>query len=311
MMKLNKPLRIACAVITAIVVVCSLVITVANGAVAWLPTWHDLFAVSGFSVPSVSDDELRMTVFNVGNADCILIQSGKHTALVDAGSVYYKQDVLRALKQRGIKRIDYLIATHADIDHIGCMPAVIEQMEIGTFLMSPISYDNKPITHTFTALEEAVKAKKLTVMAATYGTVCHIGEAKLTVISGLGNVVSGNENAQSVICKLTFGEHTLLLMGDADTNVEAELLANGINIKADVIKVGHHGSKDSSCKEFLNAVAPRYALITSGFNNPNGHPGDRVLKDLQSVGATVYRSDLNGTIEVTCRGSEIIVTSER
>ena len=310
-MKLNKRFRTVLVVVAAIVVVFSLILTVANGTVAWLPTWHDLFAVSGFSVPSVPKDELRMTVFNVGNADCILIQTGKYAALVDAGSVYYKQELLRALKERGIKRIDYLVATHADIDHIGCMPAVIEQMEIGMFLMPSLSYEYQPSTHTFVALQEAAKAKELSITAATYGTVCRMGEAELTIISGLGSTVFDNPNAQSVICKLTFGEHALLLMGDANTNAEAELLANSIDVRADVIKIGHHGSNHSSGKAFLNAVAPRYAIITSGFNNPNGHPHDRVLADLQSIGATVYRSDLNGTIEVTCRGDELFIASER
>lgn len=303
--------RLVAVIAAAAVLLLSAVITVADGAIGWIPSWYEIFAWAGFCEPPVSEDELRVTVLDVGNADCILIQSGKQAALIDAGEGQDRRKVIKALHLRGITRLEYVLATHADVDHIGAMPDVVREMEIGTFLMPYMSYDAKPDSRTFAELEAALSEKELPITAAKYGMVCPIGKATLTVISGRSEPHYASSNERSLVCRLTFGEHAILLMGDAGESTEKRLLATGVNVQADVIKVGHHGSSSSSSTVFMEAVKPAYAVITCGFDNGRGHPHEKTLQTLQAVGATVYRSDLNGTIVIASDGHTLSVSSER
>ncbi len=308
--KLKRCYRIA-VVVVSVLLFLSAVITAADGRVVFLPSWDELFALSGFRETAVSTDELRVTVLDVGNADCILVQSGEYAALIDAGESSSGQDIVTALCNRGVERLDHVIATHADADHIGAMDDVIRKWEIGTFVTPFLTPDYKPNTRTYADMEAALADKGLQAANADYGTACMIGDAKLTILSGRHELEYIDDNDRSVVCSITFGEHTILLMGDAGAGVEKALLSDGLVPQADVIKVGHHGSNTSSDPRFIAAVDPDYAIITCGFANTHGQPHEETLQTLQEVGATVYRSDLHGTIVITSDGTTLSVTSER
>lgn len=308
--KLKLRHRIA-AIIMAVLLVVSAVITAADGRVAFLLSWDELFVLSGFREAAVPANELRVTVLDVGNADCILVQSGEHAALIDAGESSSGQVIVTSLRIRGVERLDYVIATHADADHIGAMDEVIRELEIGSFLTPFLTPDHKPDTRTYEHMEAALADKGLQATDAAFGTACMIGDAKLTIISGRHELEYEVDNDRSVVCSITFGEHTILLMSDVSMSVEKKLLSEGLVPQADVIKVGHHGSNTSSDPLFMAAVDPDYAIITCGFANTHGHPHEKTLQTLQEVGATVYRSDLHGDIVITSDGTTLSVTSER
>lgn len=297
-------------VVLVLVLAVSTLITV-NDAAGWriLPTWHELFVSVGFADATVSPDELRVTFLDVGNADCILIQSGEQTALIDAGQHRTARDVLETLQLAGVERLDYVIATHADADHIGGMETLIRGLEIGTFLMPPTVDSETTKTQIYQSMLAALEEQGIPLADAYYGFTCFIGTAQLKVISGRNTFYTDNEG--SAVCHLRFGEHSFLFMGDAGTPVERNLILNGEDIRADVIKVGHHGSNTSTDPRFIALSGPKYAVITCGVDNPLGHPHEETLKTLEEYGVTVYRSDHHGNIVFTSDGTALSVTTER
>lgn len=304
--------RRVAAVSVAIVLLLSVLITVNDGRyLPQIPSWHTLFAWFGFQEPTIPEGELCMTVLDVGNADCILLQSGEHSALIDAGENDDAEEILQALRLRNIKRLDYVIATHADADHIGSMDEVVRDVEIGSFLSPSSVWENREDTRACRELLTALEECRVETATAKYGTACAIGEATLTVISGWHGREYEDDNDSSVICRVTFGEHIFLLMADVSAAVERQLVKDGIAVDADVIKVSHHGSASSSDPTFIEEVSPEYAVITCGAGNSYGHPHERTLDTLEECGATVYRSDVNGDVSITSDGVQLSVVCER
>ncbi len=297
-------------VAVAVVVLFSVLVT-ANGTwrLPWLPTWDDLYAAAGLAEPSVVEGTLRVTVLDVGNADCLLVQNGDSAALIDAGENKTADNVLAALGTAGVKELDCVVATHADADHIGGMDEVVRELEIDTFVMATMPPEHTPTSRTYQNLLDALEERELPITEAEYGDCYAVGDAQLTVLSGKREYTDTND--QSVVCRLRFGEHDFLLMGDAGKDTEEDLLEDGVPLAADVIKVGHHGSKTSSDEAFIQAVNPEYALITCGANNRYGHPHEETLRTLEEQGITVYRSDLNGDIVITSDGETLTFETQR
>lgn len=302
-------LRRVAVVVLSVVLIGSALIT-ASDAAGWgiLPTWRELFVRVGLADAAVSDGELRVTFLDVGNADCILIQSGGQTALIDAGKHSTANDVLEKLRIAGVERLDYVIATHADADHIGGMATLIREMEVGTFLIPPVGESDATKTQVYQSMLSALEERGVPPADAEYGFTCYLGTAELKIISGRITTAEGNEG--SAVCRLSFGEHTFLLMGDAGKAVERELILDRVDIRADVIKVGHHGSDTSTDVQFIHLSSPSYAVITCGVDNSLGHPHETTLKTLEEYGVTVYRSDHHGDIVFTSDGTTLSVNTE-
>lgn len=303
--------RILLAGVVALVLLLSAVIMLADGRLTFLPTWDDLFAVSGFHAEAVGEDELCITVLDVGNADCILVQSGEYSALIDAGESPEKQATATRLRAYGVRRLDYVFATHTGDEHIAAMDDVIRSMEVGTFVTPYVAPSKRPTTRCYIKLEEALAQKGIDMTAAKFGATYAIGCAQLTILSERFWLDDGAGPARSLVCRITFGNHTVLLMGDADAIAERKLLSDVPDLKADVIKAGNHGGRLSSDAAFINAVQPSYAVITCGFGNVDMYPHGNTLAALKAVGATVLRSDLNGDIVIRSDGNTLTVTGER
>ncbi len=279
-----------------------------------LPTWNEIFVrlglegtVSGEGAPA--EGELRVRVLDVGNADSILVRCGGDSLLIDAGERESGDEVVAALRSEGIRRLDYVIATHPDADHIGGMAQVISAMDIGTFLMAPMPEGKTPTTQVYVAMLEALASKGLKFTSAKPGVQYSLGEARLDI---LGPAAEFSEtNNQSVVCKITLGNRRLLFMGDAEKEAEDALLSAGVDLRADVIKIGHHGSAGSSQKEFLEAVGAQDAIITCGVDNPYGHPASQTLGVLRTLGMHIWRSDECGDITVTTDGNTLTVTAQQ
>lgn len=299
---------------SAVISLCILIVAVitANDSFQFpfLPTWNSLFTDFGlYGGEPLPETQLRMTVLDVGNADCLLLENKDQVMLVDAGENNDGKTVINALKNRGISRLDYVIATHADSDHIGGMDDVVNEFEIGTFMMSFMPEEHTPTTVTYEKLLTSLLENEVEITEPKHGETFAFGDATVEILSGLSDHDTTNE--QSIVCRLQFGNTRFLLMGDAGKEVEEELLANGVDLRADVLKVGHHGSRYSSTEKFIKAVAPRYAMITCGLGNSYDHPHRETLATLQKAKATVYRSDLNGEIVLTTDGESVTVTTEK
>ena len=283
-----------------------------NETAGWIPelTWNNLYVWTGLREDiSLDDSEFRLTVLDVGNADCLLLQNKGRFALVDAGENDDGDDIVSFLKRVGITHLDYVIATHPDADHIGGMDEVVENVEIGTFMMSYMPEGYTPTTRVYEDLLTALIENNVTPVEPAFGESYPFGDAHIDIFSGLSDHTDTNE--QSIVCRIRFGRTRFLLMGDAGKEVEDELLGSGVDLRADVLKVGHHGSRTSSTESFVKAVSPEVALIPCGLDNRYNHPHEETLKTLRKMNCQVYRSDFHGDIAVISDGEAVTVEPER
>ncbi len=283
-----------------------------NETAGWIPdlTWDNLYVWTGLREDmSLGDSEFRLMVMDVGNADCLLLQNGERFALVDAGEDDDGDAIVSFLNRVGITYLDYVIATHPDADHIGGMDEVVNNVKIGTFLMSYMPEGHTPTTRVYEDLLTALIDNEVSPVEPLFGDSYPFGDAFIDVLSGLSDHTETNE--QSIVCRVRFGETRFLLMGDAGKEVEEELLENGVDLRADVLKVGHHGSRSSSTETFVKAVAPTVAVISCGLGNRYNHPHKETLSTLRDVSCTVYRNDFHGDVMVVSDGKTITVTTEK
>lgn len=255
--------------------------------------------------PDVSG-ALKVHFIDVGQGDSILIQSGKESMLVDAGTNESGSQVTQYLQSLGISRLSYLIGTHPHEDHIGGMDDVIRAFSIGTVIMPDASHT----TRTYEDVLDALLAKELKVTKPVPGTVYQLGEASFTILSPSDDAVqqaesAGNLNNLSVGIRLSFGSNAFVLCGDAETFSEEAMTDSGLALRADVLKLGHHGSSTSTCDAFLHAVDPSSAVISCGKDNSYGHPHQETMDKLSAAGITIYRTDMQGTLIATSDGSAI------
>lgn len=251
-----------------------------------------------------SDTKLRIHFIDVGQGDSILIQfPDGETSLIDGGSRGYEDSVLQYLKRQGIKRIDYLIATHPHEDHIGGLPKLIQNLEISSVYMPKVSAN----TRIFEKLLAEIKDKGLKVTAAKAGmTIKDTGGVIYKVLAP--NAVSYEEiNEYSVVIKLTYLNKSFLFTGDAEKVSEDEMIDGKENLSADVLKIGHHGGKTSTSKKFLERVNPQYAVISVGKQNDYGHPHEEILGRLRDRNIKVFRTDEAGTVLIQSDGHVIQV----
>ena len=253
----------------------------------------------------VSNENIYIYYFDVGQADSILIQSNGKNMLIDAGTNNMGETVVNNLKNCGVEKIDYLVGTHPHEDHIGGMDDVINNFEIGTIYMPKVQTNTK----TFEDVLDAISNKGLKVTAPEVEDKFMMGNANCEIMS-CGNGSSeekNNLNLSSIVIRVTYEEQSFLFMGDAEQENEEKRDWPQTN----VLKVGHHGSNTSSTQEFLNQVKPEIAIISVGQGNKYGHPKEETIDKLEKLGVTIYRTDESGTIKITCDGNKNIIETEK
>lgn len=248
---------------------------------------------------------LEVRFLDVGQADSVLIRVDGQAMLIDAGNNDDAAGLVAYLKGLGISRLECVVGTHPHEDHIGGLDKVIGSFEVGKVLMPKVSNN----TATYEDVLAAIAAKGLQVTSPKVGDAFALGGATFTVLSPAGS--SYDElNLWSIVLRMTYGGRTFLFTGDAQAVNESEMLASGLDLSADVLKVAHHGSTTSSTSAFLAAVSPRIAVIEVGAGNTYNHPAQQTLDRLADVGATVYRTDEAGTIIVRSDGTTLDVSFE-
>lgn len=252
-------------------------------------------------VTAKTEDPKPMEVhfLDVGQGDATLITCDGHAMLIDAGDDTKGTAIQNYLKKQKIKSLDYLILTHPDADHIGGAPVIITKFEIAKVFVSNFEKDNSTYRKLIQALDDNNLKSSTPAVKSKYS----LGTAEFTILAP--NDTYETPNDSSIALLLKNGKNSFLFTGDAEATAEMDILANGIDISADVYKVGHHGSRSSTSQRFFKAVKPDYAVISCGEGNSYGHPHAETLNTLRTNGVAVYRTDEDGTIIATSDGKTI------
>lgn len=249
------------------------------------------------SLPVLQDGELKVYVFDVGQADCILVECNDSYMMIDGGNNPDGKLVVKQLNEMGVTKIDYLVGTHAHEDHIGGLDNILKNFEVGVLYMPTNEYDSA----TYRDVVNAADSQNVENIAPELGHVFYVGDAKCEIM-GIDNE-DEDPNINSIIIEMTYGKNKFLFTGDAEIENEERRLWNDI----DVLKVAHHGSRTSSSEDFMEQVRPEIALISVGTDNSYGHPHKEVMELLESYDMDIYRTDTQGTIIVTSDGTNCTV----
>jgi len=250
-------------------------------------------------VPPADKDlaPLQVHFINVGQADCILLTCGGETMLVDGGDWEDENLIIGYLRLQGIEKLTYVVGTHGHADHIGSLHDVVKAFPTENVFFNDDYYDS----YNYRELLYAAKGQGIGIQVPKVGDSWMLGDAKVTVLAPIKEY-SENLNDNSLVLRVDHGERSLLLTGDMEWQEEQDLCQSGANLKADLLKVGHHGSYTSSSYVFLWNVMPQYAVISCGRNNEYGHPHEATMSRLNNAEVTVYRTDINGHVVATSDG---------
>ena len=244
-------------------------------------------------------NDLQVYFLDVGQADCILIRNQDKNMLIDAGNNEDGSKLVTYFKELGIKEFEYVVGTHPHEDHIGGLDDIINSFKINNVLL-PEAYTT---TKTFSDVLTSIENKNLEITVPNIGDIINFGGTNIEVVYIGNNEEDLNDN--SVVLKLTYGKYSYLFTGDATSNCEEKMLDK--DIKADVLKVAHHGSEYSSTDNFLKKVNPEYAIISVGKDNSYGHPSDKIIKRLQKYTQNIYQTQDYGTIVTISNGNNITI----
>lgn len=246
------------------------------------------------------EGNLQVHFIDVGQADSILITQGNHNMLIDAGTNEAAEIVVDYLNENNVKDLEYVIGTHPHEDHIGGLDNVINKFNITTLLLPKVTSNTK----TFKDVVKSASNKNLKLTVPKVGSKYKLGEATFEILAPNSENYDSTNN-YSIVIKLTYGKNKFLFTGDAETISENEILSNGVDIRADLLKIGHHGSYTSTSDDFLQAINPKYAVICVGKDNKYNHPVKSVMERLKKNNIDVYRTDELGNIIVTSDGENI------
>ncbi|MBU5430104.1 MBL fold metallo-hydrolase [Kineothrix sp. MSJ-39] len=244
-------------------------------------------------------EPLEVHYIDVGQGNAILLKSGRHAMLVDAGNSNQGTKVQLYLTKQGVENLDYLVLTHPDADHIGGAPVIITKYDIGQIFLSNYEKDNQ----TIQKVNDAMQYKNLTAADYKVGDTFALGNASFTILGPVKEYADSN-NA-SVALMVQNGNNRFLFTGDCESEAEADMVASQADLQADVYLAGHHGSDTASSQILMDAVSPTYAVISCGEGNSYGHPHAEVLNRFRSMGIQVFRTDEQGSVVAKSDGTEI------
>ena len=268
-----------------------------------------LIIASTSFVPSVfaaNGESITVHFIDVGQGDSIFIDTSGLDVLVDGGPRTAGHTVVEYLGNLSITKIDLMVATHMDADHIGGLITVLNStIQIDEVLI------NNQTGNTATYSDFISLANAHSVEAAQRGdTYILTQNVNLTVLNPVQPLEFTSQNENSVVMRLQIGQSSFLLMGDAQSDAEESILQSGLEINSDVLKVGHHGSNSSTTEAFLNAVSPSIAIISAGENYQYGHPHQETLDKLFAHGIAVYGTYESGSIVITSDSKSIEIQDE-
>ena len=239
---------------------------------------------SKFTDVDFNNDDLNVLFMYVGQADSTFIKYKNKTMLIDAGNNEDGNNIVKFLKSKGINKLDYIVGTHYDEDHIGGLDDIINNFDIGKFYLS----NGGELGPNYYNLEKAAKKKNLAITIPKVGDKIDFGDVNMEVMAA-SKFDGKNDNNASIVIQAKYGSRRYLFMGDLEKQEEAKRKWNEV----DVLKAGHHGSNTSSTQEFLNQVKPKYVFVSVGKNNKYRLPNVKAMERIEKTGAKIFRTDVN------------------
>ena len=242
--------------------------------------------------------ELSVHFLDVGQGDAALLICDGETMLIDGGPASASQFIYSYLRQK-TDHLDYIIATHPHEDHVGGLAAALNAVPVDVILSPVETYDNS----AFEAMQRYANEQGTSIIVPYEGDEFFFGGGVVTILHCWPEAWA--ENDMSICLRIDYGETSFLFTGDAEAMSEYMMIDSGMPLKADVLKVGHHGSGSSSTREFIDTVKPQYAVISCGKNNSYGHPHAETLDSLSGI--KILRTDELGTIIMNTDGEMVTV----
>ncbi len=247
--------------------------------------WNQLYRLSGFGGKTEAPFDIH--VMDVDKADAILLECEGHAALLDAGTAAHGEAVVDYLIRHGVEKLDYAIVSHPDKDHLGGMEQVLREVPCGQLIRSPY------FSEQYKEVKRTADQKGVPIHLATPGNVFELGSAKLRILGPCRPYEDTND--ASLVVSLRYRDFSALFCGDIEEGAEQDLVESGASLKADLLKVPHHGSETSCSESFLKAVDPEYAVVSVG-RDRNHLPSEKVMKRLDEICTDVFRTDTDGAV---------------
>ena len=251
------------------------------------------------------EETLTVHYIDVGQADCALLECGGEFMLIDGGNVADSSLVVSYLEKQGVEELSLVVSTHAHEDHVGGLPGVLAVYPVGAVWSPTKTYASK----CFDDFLYYVNQQGLEITIPKAGDRFSLGDAQIRVLGPVTNYAEPNNT--SIVLMVQFGENRFLFTGDMELEAENDMLDAGADVKADVLKVGHHGSETSTGYRFLYAVDPDYGVISVGKGNSYGHPHEAPMSRLEDAEVTLYRTDELGTVIAVSDGKNITFSWEK
>lgn len=257
---------------------------------------------------AASGDNLTAHFLDVGQGDSILLQFAGKNILVDGGEQDMGPRVSSYLKAHGVSSLDLVVATHPHSDHIGGLINILKNFKVRQVLDSGEPYTSQ----TYETFLNLIDQKSILYKAAERGQIINLDPGiRIEVLSPPKKHFKEDINQNSVVLKITYKKISVLSMGDAGKMAEKSLLSSRYDLHADILKVGHHGSSDSSSSAFLREVNPKISVIEVGKDNDYGHPHTETIRALGKIGSKIYRTDQDGSIDITTDGTSFSISTQK
>ncbi len=247
---------------------------------------------------------IEVHFIDVGQGDSVLIETKDSAMLIDAGDNQKGIEIVNYLQSQNIKKLDYLIGTHLRSDHIGGLDDVLNSFPVNRVLLPEIANH----TASFEELQNTLDKKNITITPPEAGKQYNLGDASFTILAPVNSYEDLTDN--NLVIKLDFGNNSFLFAGDTEQPSEMSRMAQGVDLTADVLNIGHHSMEVSTNQEFLEAVAPAYAVICVGSDKGSDHPNEDILQGIKERSIKLYRTDIQGTIVFTSNGKNISVDTK-
>lgn len=308
--KKNKKGIISALIVLAVLIV-SAVLSLNNGS-AWKKiiayTAADSAEISKVQQSKAANEALSVHYIDVDQGDSTLIHFNKYYILIDCAKAAYEDNVLNYLQQNNISKLDLAVETHPDADHIGGFSYVLSNIKCDKFILPMLPSSIKK-TQTEATLISTLKTQKINTEYAVSKKTYTYGDMVLTTY--ITEKTHEDKNDYSVVILLKYKDASYLFMGDASKTVENEFMDNGYELKADILKAGHHGSSKSTSEKFINYVKPTVVIFSCGKNNEYGHPHSEVLALMQKYNLQYFRTDRQGTVVIGTDGSTYYTACEK
>lgn len=296
----------------------AVLIIIAAAIALWLLDDSGLISIDGEDKKSAASENASTSVHfvDVGQGDATLVISDGEAMLVDSGELDDGDTLIKYMKQQDVEKLKYVVITHPHSDHMGEMSDVLKSFDAENIIMPKITGELTPTSSVYRKLLETIKSQNKKITAAKDESFS-LGSTDVQLFTTKEE--HSDLNNYSVLVKIIHGGNSFLITGDCETEEEKEMLEQGFDLSADVLKAGHHGSSTSSSAEFLKAVDPSYAVISCGTGNKYGHPHDETVAALKKYtgsdglyitmedGSVVFRSDGKGLTAETEKGVELNV----